>query len=85
VSPARRRRSLSIDAVDDLVQAATPPDRDPTLTVMLDAVPEREPGEDELDRVAHRVLRSALEQRHLRQVRQGIGATAGCPPTISNA
>jgi hypothetical protein len=74
----------ALAALRRLVQGTAQADTKPTLTTILAVVHEREPG-DELERVAHRVLRSALEQRHMRQMRQGIGTAVGRPPTISNA
>src|SRR5262249_6341346 len=68
------RRALA--ALRRLVQGTAHADTKPTLAAILAAMVEQEPG-DELERVAHRVLRSALEQRHTRQTRQGIGTPAG--------
>ena len=73
----------ALDTLDDLVRDVAAADGEPTLMSMLAVV--REPdSDDELNRLAHRVLQSALEQRRVRQVRQGVGANAAYPPTISN-
>jgi hypothetical protein len=54
--------SEAIDSIGQAVRAATPSGGTPTLDAILIAVRENRPGEQGLDRLARRVLRSTLEQ-----------------------
>src|SRR5262245_37569021 len=78
------RLGRALAALRRLVQGTAREDAKPTLAAILAAVVEQQPG-DELEWVAHRVMRSTLEQRQTRQTRQGIGTAAARAPTIWNA
>jgi hypothetical protein len=52
----------SIDCIDRIVRTATSPGSPPTFDAALAALGEDPPGEERLDRLARRVLRSTLEQ-----------------------
>jgi hypothetical protein len=58
-------------SVQQSVRAATPAAGRPTLDAVLESVRHNRPSEHEFERLAHRVLRSALEQRQMRRTREG--------------
>jgi hypothetical protein len=57
----------ALNAIDRAVCNATSPGRTPTPDAVLAAIPDSPPGEQALGRLAHRVLRAALEQRLARK------------------
>jgi hypothetical protein len=68
----------ALDFADQAVRDAIGGTADPTPDVVLFALRERPTSERALDRLAQRVLRSALEQRESRQAKQGqVLATNG--------
>ena len=61
------RLEQAIDSIDQLLRTAIVPRSDLGLEVLLSAVRDGQPRDSALDRLARRVLRSALEQRKTRQ------------------
>jgi hypothetical protein len=59
----------AIRLICQAVRAATPSGGAPTFDALLVAALENPPGEQELGRLARRVLRATLEQRHQRRIR----------------
>src|SRR5262249_4724965 len=64
------RLSQAIESLDQAVRAATPVGGDPTVDAVPVAVRNSRRDERPLDRLARRVLRSALEQRRTRQAKE---------------
>jgi hypothetical protein len=62
IAELSREVSEAIDSIGQAVRAATPSGGTPTLDAILIAARENRPGEQGLDRLARRVLRSTLEQ-----------------------
>ena len=62
--------SQAIGSIAQAVRTATAADANTPLDELLLALNDSKPGEPSLDRLAHRVLRSALEQRKTRQARE---------------
>ncbi|HEX4217461.1 MAG TPA: hypothetical protein VHZ02_03780 [Acidimicrobiales bacterium] len=83
------RLSRAIDALDQVVRPAATGD-DPSLNDLLAAVMQDRPGQTELDALVHSVLRSALEQRRTRHMKEtalrlGLLAAAGMSPSQPQA
>jgi hypothetical protein len=68
--------SRAVECLHQGVRAAVAAAGRPTLESVLDQAREILPGDDELERLAHGVLRSALEQRQMRRAREGDGGAA---------
>lgn len=61
------RLGQAINWIDEAVQSTTGPSSNLGLEALLPAIRDSQPGNSALDRLARRVLRSALEQRQNRQ------------------
>ena len=72
--------SEAIDSITQAVQAVSSPDGAPTFDAMLLVSQEDRPGEQALDRLVRRVLRSALEQLRVRQTQQADARATTSPP-----
>jgi hypothetical protein len=59
--------SEAINFIAGAVRACTPPGGAPTLDALMDSLRDVRPGEQRLDTLARRVLRSTLEQRRMRE------------------
>jgi len=62
----------TIDAMRRLLAASRPPEHEPPLNGVLVALRNDPPGANPRDRLAHRVLHSALEQRRARHLKLGL-------------
>jgi hypothetical protein len=63
------RIEQAFESIDEAVRTASGSGSNLGLDVLLPAVPDGQPGDSALDRLARRVLRSVLEQRQARQTR----------------
>ena len=68
-----------LDVFDDAVKAAFSADGELTLDELIAALSDEAPDHGRLDRFAHRLLRTALEQRHTREARRGALLAAATP------
>ena len=82
------RLAQALDSMGQAVRAAAGGRGEPPIDALLVAVRDRSLGEGAVDKVARRVLRSALEQRRTRQAKEGgdrvaHGASREAPAGVS--